>query len=330
MAWIDIKGHQEAIQFLIGAAKRDRLAQSLLFLGPEGVGKKLVALEFAKFLLCKSPQADQACEHCPSCLGVASSNHPDLHIIAQESMEWIKIDQVREFQSQAYLSAYSSKYKVFIIDNAHMLTLEAANSLLKLMEEPPRGSLIILITNKIDSCPATIVSRCQRIYFSSLKLQEVCEFLTQNQGLDSRKASLLAHFSQGSIQQALSFLSQEGFSDNRERILEMLAPKSANRAPNFVAELDRKQSQVTIEMMLLLFRDILLLKIGLKEKSLFFTEDTRSVSSLVERLGLSSVEACLEDIFQAYELNRANANPKILMSWLIGQLRGRMGVAHAG
>jgi DNA polymerase-3 subunit delta' len=326
MAWIDIKGHRKVIDFLLIAKSKKRLAHSLLFLGSEGVGKKKVALEFAKFLLCQDPQEEGACEHCISCRQCNLGSHPDLHMLTHGAMDWIKIDQVRQFQSQMYLSAYNSKYKVFLIDNAHMLTQEAANSLLKMIEEPTKGTIIILITNKIDSCPATIVSRCQRLYFSPLTEEDIVESLQGKLEKSKADVRILSRFAQGSLGVALALSEQKDAQYNIERTLEVFLSPRRQETTMFLADMDRYKAQIAIDTLLNFFRDLLLLKIGLNEH-LFLSDAQDNKSALLSKnMDIPDIEECLKALFKAYELNKANTNPKILLTWLTGQLQQRIGV----
>ncbi|MEW6008983.1 MAG: DNA polymerase III subunit delta' [Candidatus Omnitrophota bacterium] len=324
MAWVDIKGHKNEIDFLISAEKKDRLANSLLFLGPEGIGKKLVALEFAKFLLCKSSLQENPCEKCTSCLQVRANSHPDLHIISLNSLDWIKIDQMREFQEKIYMSPYSSKRKIFIIDNAHMLTLEAANSLLKVMEEPPLNTILILITNKIDSCQETIVSRCQRIYFSPLATQDIEELLSQKAQVVGNVTHFLSRFSQGSVSEAISLSKYKNFQVDKSRLLSAILDKDNLSINDLANELDRQYLGTIIEFMISFFRDALFIRLRLGSDLLINIDEPGKLNLLAGNMQFKDIQASLADLFKAQELNKANANSKILLTWLIGNLRERV------
>ncbi len=324
MAWIDIKGHKNEIDLLISALKKDRLANSLLFLGVEGIGKKLVAIEFAKFLLCKEPGQENACEKCNSCIQVKANNHPDLHIISENSLDRIKIDEIREFQAKMYLSPYSGKRKIFIIDNAHMLTLEAANSLLKVMEEPPLNTILILITNKIDSCPATIVSRCQRLYFSPLSNRDIEELLSVKAQLGENTKHFLSRFSQGSVSEAISLSKYKDIQADKNRLLGAILDKNNLNLNDLVVEFDRQYLEAIIEFMISFFRDALLIHSRVSRDLLINIDERENLNLLASNMQLDDIRASLADLFKAQELNRANANSKILLTWLIDRLRERV------
>ena len=145
----DIVGQERAIEFFRSAVNRQRLAHAYLFLGPQGVGKTMLARNLAKFLNCENPLKDadagiDCCDSCVSCQKINGSNHPDVRWIEAEKTAKISIDQIRSLQREIALKGYEAKYRVFTILEAGAMTEEAANSLLKTLEEPPGYCLIIL------------------------------------------------------------------------------------------------------------------------------------------------------------------------------------------
>jgi DNA polymerase-3 subunit delta' len=321
MAWINIIGHKPAIDFLIKSFEKNRLYQSLLFLGPEAIGKKLVALEFAKFLLCENKLNFNACDKCPNCLKCLNLTHPDLHLLSKDNLDWIKIDEVRQLQEVMRLRPFSSKVKIAIIDNAHMLTDEAANSLLKFIEEPSPQSLLILISNRFDSLFQTIVSRCQRLYFSSLSHQETEQALTELKPENQKDVKILAKFCEGRLGQAL-LLSEPGtmFSE-RNQLLHNLLNKTNTDFSDFTLSLDKQNIQIMLESVLVFFRDMLLFKTGVDKDFLINSADFNTLKSVSQRIELVDIELAIADILKAQELNRNNVNYKILLTWLFDSLR---------
>ncbi|MFH1198999.1 MAG: AAA family ATPase [Candidatus Omnitrophota bacterium] len=163
MSFSDIKGQDSSLEILQGHMKNARLARGYLFLGPEGVGKVLTAKTLAKALNCKENNLD-SCDKCPSCLKIESNQHPDVHIVDSEDAE-IKIEDIRNLQSQISLRPYEGRFKVFIIKNAHSLNQASGNAFLKTLEESPGESVIILLSDKPNLLLKTIISRCQAIKF---------------------------------------------------------------------------------------------------------------------------------------------------------------------
>lgn len=163
MAWTDIQGQDSAIALLRSHAAAGRVANAYILAGPEGVGKRRVALEFAKALNCaKSPNGP--CDACPACVQLSKGSHPDLHVLEPSgASEQIRIEPVRQMLERIALRPFNSRYQVVIIDGAERLTEEAANSLLKGLEEPPSHSRFLLVTARLSDCLPTIRSRCQLI-----------------------------------------------------------------------------------------------------------------------------------------------------------------------
>ncbi len=188
-----IVGHKEIRTRLRQAVKNGQVASAYLFAGPEGVGKKLVALEFARAL------------------------QADVRIISkEEKTNAIKIEQVRELQAEIMLRPLVAKYKVFIIDNAHILTKDAANCLLKTLEEPPGDSVLVLVSANPAALLPTILSRCQRINFLPLTAEEMAGLLPNRDGLDKEQLSFLATFAQGSMGLAEHYLQADIFAKKKE------------------------------------------------------------------------------------------------------------------
>ena len=162
----------------------------------------MTAMALAQNLNCEN-KTFEACDICPSCLKVKAGQHPDVHMISNEGQE-IKIDSIRNLQKRISFRPYEGFFKVFIIDNAHTLTMEASGALLKIIEEPPPKSPIILISDKPNLLLKTIISRCKTLKFNSLKRQSLESLLKTDYALDKDLAHFLAFFSEGRIGKALS------------------------------------------------------------------------------------------------------------------------------
>jgi len=329
MAWLDLKGNRQQIDFLKSALNKNRLAHSFLLLGAEGIGKKLLAIEFAKFLLCDNPGKDGACGKCQSCIKCTANAHPDLHIFSQKEFDWIKIEEMRKLQLDLSLSAYSGKWKIAIIDNAHMLTPEAANCLLKTMEEPPRESLIFLIANRIDSIPETIISRCQRLYFSPLSSLSIEEAIIEDSSANKSEVRFLTKFCEGRLGRALVLARDKELFVNKNRLLHNLLNKTKVDFNDFSTNLDKENIQLSMEFLLFFLRDCLMLKVGLDKDSLVNIDEADTIQKLARRVTLGEIEEALDCILRAQEINKTNINPKILLTWLLGQLKHKLKV-HNG
>lgn len=170
-----IKGNIKIRKELNQITEKNNILHSYLFLGKDGIGKKEIALEFAKKILCQTKQDE--C-NCKSCICFKTNNHPDIQVINPEG-ETIKINTIREMVQNIYEKPILSDKKIYIINDSDKMTKEAQNSLLKTLEEPPEYIVIILIVSNIDLILNTIKSRCTKIVFEKLTNQEIIEVLQE-------------------------------------------------------------------------------------------------------------------------------------------------------
>jgi DNA polymerase-3 subunit delta' len=200
MALQDIPGNSRIKEILARALVRGRVPNSLLFCGPAGVGKRRMALELAKALNCREARGD-ACGRCDSCRAIEAGTLPDVMEIAPEKSV-ITIEQVRGLKEVAYLRPMTARTRVFIVDKADKMKPEASNALLKVLEEPPLFSHILLVTANPSLLLTTIRSRCQTLSFIPLSAAEV-ETALCAEGCDADRARILSLLAQGSLGRAL-------------------------------------------------------------------------------------------------------------------------------
>lgn len=199
MAFKEIVGQKQAVEILRKAIRENRLSQTYLFVGPEGVGKKLTAISLVQALNCKR-EPFEGCGKCDICEAIKNLSYPDLFYLEPEG-QWYKIQQVRELRKEAYVKPYISDWKVFILDEAHQLRNEGANALLKILEEPPEHTLFILIAYRPELLLPTIISRSQIINFTYLTYEEVWQIIEEKVPED--RLEVLVNLSQGSVGKAL-------------------------------------------------------------------------------------------------------------------------------
>lgn len=189
MSFENIVGNTKIKQELKNIAKNNAISHSYLFVGEDGIGKKQIAREFAKMILCLSDDKEN-CKQCDSCIKFISNNNPDFIEISEDGNS-IKIAQIRELQEKIYQKPIVSSKKVVIVDNSEKMTEEAQNSLLKTLEEPPEYIVIILITSNENKLLNTIKSRCLKIGFVSIDNKEMLEYIDKNQEIKKPSQSIL-------------------------------------------------------------------------------------------------------------------------------------------
>ena len=204
----NILGNESIKKLLIEALKNDQVSHSYLFVGNSGIGKKMIAKEFAKGILCLDEE-NKYCDNCKSCLEFDSNNNPDFSIIEPDG-NVLKIDQIREMQKKVQEKPIISKRKVYIINNADKMKSEAQNALLKTLEEPPEFVTIILVGENENAFLATIKSRCMILHFNSISNQDMEKYLKNNYNIDVTE-NMLDVF-HGSIGKAIELKDkQEGY-----------------------------------------------------------------------------------------------------------------------
>jgi len=267
MSFNDIVGQERVIKILTKSLKENKVSSSYIFVGSEGTGKKLVAIEFSKAVNCLNlSKGSEACENCQSCTEISKQFSPDLKII-EPIKNSIKIEQIREMRKEIGLKPFKNKKKIYIIDKAEKMTLEASNCLLKTIEEPPYYAIIILICSKIDSILPTIVSRCQILNFgliTSLKIKEL--LLNKVNNLEKEKAEIISKLAQGSIGKAFKLAIDKEYFIRREEIVDYLSAISPGKysddvfvkVEKIVSEINRIEE--VLEIVELWYRDILIIK----------------------------------------------------------------------
>lgn len=202
-----ILGHKNIIKYLQGLIINQQSISTYLFFGPEDVGKKTLVNLFIKSIFCFQGQNSKyfPCEKCKSCKDIDKNIHPDyITVDLEQGKKNISINQIKKFQERLYLTPVRASCKIALINKADTLSLEAANALLKIIEEPPRNSIIILIANKIERILPTIRSRTQNIVFHSVPLDKIYDYLKEI-GASPKLARELAEFSGGAPGLAITY-----------------------------------------------------------------------------------------------------------------------------
>jgi len=207
----EVVGQGHVVKTLTNSILGNNISHAYLFSGPRGSGKTTIARLFAKAINCEKPSGFEPCNKCSSCLEIMNSNSMDLVEIDAASHRGI--DDIRELREGIKFAPVKSKYKIFIIDECHQLSKDAANALLKTLEEPPAHAVFLLATTEAHKMISTIVSRCQRFDFKKLQTPEIIKKLQfiskkENVKLDDAALSLVALNARGSFRDAESLLDQ--------------------------------------------------------------------------------------------------------------------------
>lgn len=211
----NILGNDKIKELLIKSVKNNKTSHSYLFVGTEGIGKKMIAKEFAKMILCTDE--NKYCDKCKSCIEFDTNNNPDFKIIEPDGNS-LKIEQIREFQSKVAEKPIISNRKVYIINDSDKMTTEAQNCLLKTLEEPPEFVTIILIGQNENSFLSTIKSRCMILHFEEISNKIIEEYLEKNYKTKINSKIMINAF-QGSIGKAIQLKEKQEEYENIENIV---------------------------------------------------------------------------------------------------------------
>ena len=255
-----IIGHESIVKYLTKALSSKHLAHAYLFYGPKNVGKTTVAWWFAKGLICQGNQPP--CGQCSNCAAFAKSLYPDFYVIEPlpEGRD-ITIEQIRHLKSKVSQTAFYNSRKVVILRPAEYLNSESVNAFLKMLEEPPADTILILICNNIESLPATILSRSTMLKFSLLPQHQIEQALSDDYTREQKK--FITNLAQGRIGQALCFNSEKihGIIEAEKKVIKML--KSApDQKISWLTENLASFDDNFVDLTTSLIRDILLHKIN--------------------------------------------------------------------
>lgn len=285
MTFGEIYGQEKPIAILKGVLAKERIAHAYLFYGMEGIGKRTTAAVFARALHCQAE--DPPCDACPSCRKAERRNHPDIVTVAEEG-PLIKIGAVKELLEQMKFRPREGPLRAFIMPEADRMNPPAANALLKTLEEPSAGNILLLTTSRPHALPMTILSRCQHLRFSPLTRAEVASFLREKRGVAPEAAAILAASSGGSIGRALE-MNREDFLALRNTILDYLASDDPDHPLNRLAFADRfgTEREDILERLLILktcYRDALLYGQTKETGRLIFSDRCEAIRAVSERL----------------------------------------------
>ena len=270
----DVVGQEHITKTLQNALLQEKFSHAYLFSGPRGAGKVTAALELAKALNCPSSPLDDCCDRCETCRRIQNGNHPDVVRISPEGAS-IKIDQVRRLQREFSYAAAEAERRVVIIEQAETMTVEAANSILKFLEEPVTPMVAVLIADREDAVLPTIRSRCQQIRF----VQPLPEHLEQRligEGMDPALARIAAHLADGG-EAARRLAGGEEFARLCEQVIKWSGEVLAGRGDALISlqtewmrgNPDKKTLETVLELMLLWLRDLLNRMLGRTEREVF-------------------------------------------------------------
>ena len=326
MSFSDITGNARIKKILTKALQRERVPNSLLFSGPQGVGKIETALVVAKALNCLN-LTDDACESCAACAAVNKGIFPDVMRISPEK-EVLKIDQIRILKEAAYFKPMVGRKRVFIVNPAEKMSPEASNSLLKILEEPPSFSHIILITPNPFVILPTIKSRCQVLSFSPVSRDDIARCLIEHD-FSEEKAKILSLLVRGNLKQAMN-MDWEEVRVEREETWQLFL-SFLHREPsipffkeysNLRRGVAEEEIRSTLELLASFSRDLILIKENADSELLLNPDFESLLREESPSVRLEQILAMLEQIEGQLNSLQRNVNIKLFMSSMISNTMG--------
>ncbi|MFC1658207.1 ATP-binding protein [Candidatus Omnitrophota bacterium] len=299
-----------AESFIKNAWENQKLSAAYIFFGPDGTGRLHMARSLAKAVNCQKGTFPP-CMVCASCKKIENNNYPDVHYLEKQDSSFIKIEQIQQMQKEISLSPFEAKRKVFIILDAEDFTPEAANCLLKVLEEPPGDSLIILLASALNRLFPTIISRCQKIRFSCLPPHQAELILSRDYHLDKDSSHFLAFCFEGKLGEALKFKDSNILSQ-KNRIIRQFVLQPDSPA-NEVSLGDKEQLNLILMILIGCMRDIYLLKSGIDGDNLINRDIKKQLSALTAAFSFTDLDRVLRELCESLEYARKNINPKLLI-----------------
>jgi DNA polymerase-3 subunit delta' len=318
-------GHVQAWQRLAGAFDRGQVHHAYLLAGPESIGKTTLALDFAKLLVCEAaiPTTEKPCGACSACLRIAHGNYPDVTVVEpEEGKRLLGVDAVRETVVRMANQAPSAgAWRVFIVPRVERMTASTVNALLKTLEEPPPGVVIVLTTSEPESLLPTVLSRCQMLAMQPLTNEQVSEALQTRWQAAEDEARLLASLAQGRLGWAVRALEKPELRDIRTETLDRLAELTATsrdqrlRLSGSLAP-DVETARATLALWILWWRDVTLAANGATHLT---SAGARRDEALRQgrAIGQARAEGFLRELLTAQVGFDANANPRLTFDVLL-------------
>ncbi len=326
MRFSEFTGNRESVMRLKERIREGTSFHAYLIDGPEGVGKRRLAYTAAQTMMCENPRDGEPCGECPACRKVMGGNHADLHYITTDGSS-IKDEQIEGIQGILFSKPFDGDHTILIIDKADTMTPRAQNRLLKTLEEPARTVSVFLLTEKRSDILPTIVSRSVIIRLGPVEAEEIRQFLIGSCGANEKDAEIAAVCSGGCPGRAVRLLQDEDFQQRRERSIACAkALAEAGSLPEFMQTLeedlgDKEESLAFLDMVLLWYRDLLLLSLEAGE-GIMNRDRAEELDAAGKKVSRKQILRTLQELENAKQDIRMNANRGYVIRNMYLKIRG--------
>lgn len=318
----DVVGHRDIIQYIQNAVGQNKVSHAYILNGERGSGKKMLAKLFAMTLQCESGESEP-CGECRSCSQTANGNQPDIITIKHEKPGSISVDDIRgQLNGDIMIKPYSSPYKIYIIPEADLLTVQAQNALLKTIEEPPAYAIIFLLTENAESLLPTIRSRCVMLKLRNIKDKLIKKYLMEQMQIPDYQADICAAFAQGNMGRAIMLATSEHFNEIKEEAIQLLKyidEMEIHEIVSALKEINKYKLEVTdyLDIITIWYRDILLYKATKDVGGIVFGDQFKYIKDKASKSSYEGIETILESIERAKMRLKANVNFDLVMELLL-------------
>lgn len=299
-----------------------KVSHAYIFYGEKGSGKKSLADLFARALQCESG-GDEPCNQCTSCKQAFNHNQPDIIYVQHEKPAIISVDEIRrQVNNSIAIKPYSSNRKIYIIDEAEKMNVQAQNALLKTLEEPPSYAVIILLTTNLEGMLQTIRSRCVTLTMKPVSDKDIQRYLMKEVQIPDYKAGVCAAFARGNVGRAMELAVSVEFEELKEETLQLmqqLQDKSLSDLAAFAKTKADKNSNTAafFELLQMWYRDVLLYKATGGTGQLIFGEDISHIKKMAVKCTYEGLNRMLNSIEEARTRLAGNVNAELTLEWLL-------------
>ncbi|ATO49457.1 DNA polymerase III subunit delta' [Brevibacillus laterosporus] len=321
MSWSNVAKKQERVsEILANSMKHDRLAHAYLFTGPKGVGKMEVAEHLTKSIFCLDQPGD-ACGTCLNCQRIQSGNHPDVYRISPDGAS-VKIEQIRALQKEMKMRAVESKNKVYILEHVDKMTTQAANSLLKFLEEPPVGVLALLLSENSHAILPTILSRCQTVVFNPLPVEMIVQSLV-NEGITKGLAQVASQITTN-LDDARLLSQSEWFAQLKAMVIQLgrdLKQRDSQALFTIQDQFQRndrlkEELPLFLDLLILWLRDILYIQVG-RRANIINIDQQDALEEQALQWAQTEILRGIDVAMETRNRIERNANPQLALERLV-------------
>ena len=312
----DVKGQDHIVQTLKNQITSGRIGHAYLFCGTRGTGKTTIAKIFAKAVNCEHPVDGSPCNECAACKAIASGS--SMNVVEIDAASNNGVENIREIREQVQYPPTEGKYRVYIIDEVHMLSTGAFNALLKTLEEPPSYAVILLLTTNQDAFLPTILSRCVQLKLKPLRDEVVRKYLVQSLGVEESQAEIYAAFARGNLGKAIHLAESEEFRvmyDALILMLKHLKDADISELLEYIRKLKEENLDIRgcLDFMQMWYRDVLMYKTTKDINLLIFKDEFSTIKAMSTVSGYDGLERILQAIEKARVRLDANVNMELVM-----------------